>query len=180
MAWCDLKKSKNKTHQLTFLWLNSGTHLSNAQNPYDIPLHWLINRDPYNGLLSSLYNMGSIILFIQQMKRVLWVLLTAHLLFVTKNLHQIFHHFSPLLCDSALRRLHALKNTPRGREHIQMARPREKLGILFMDVNLMKPQNPHLFFWLGFFMLKKKNSEMVLYTLHVFFSLQKKSPFFWW
>ena len=25
--------------------------MSNAQNPYDIPLYWLINRDPYHGLL---------------------------------------------------------------------------------------------------------------------------------
>ena len=25
--------------------------LCNAQNPYDIPLYWLINKDPYNGLL---------------------------------------------------------------------------------------------------------------------------------
>ena len=31
-------------------------HLSNVQNPYDIPLYWLVDRDPYNGLLSLLYN----------------------------------------------------------------------------------------------------------------------------
>ena len=26
-------------------------HLSNVQNPVDIPLYWLVNRDPYTGLL---------------------------------------------------------------------------------------------------------------------------------
>ena len=31
--------------------------LSNVQNPVDIPLNWLVDRDPYNGLLLySLYN----------------------------------------------------------------------------------------------------------------------------
>ena len=25
--------------------------LSNVQNPVDIPLNWLVDRDPYNGLL---------------------------------------------------------------------------------------------------------------------------------
>ncbi len=25
--------------------------MSNVQNPVDIPLYWLVNRDPYNGLL---------------------------------------------------------------------------------------------------------------------------------
>ncbi len=30
--------------------------MSNIQNPDDIPLDWLVNRDPYNGSLSSLYN----------------------------------------------------------------------------------------------------------------------------
>ena len=29
----------------------SSHHLSNVQNPYDIPFYWLVNRDPYNGLL---------------------------------------------------------------------------------------------------------------------------------
>ena len=28
--------------------------LSSAQNPCDFPLYWLVNRDPYNGLLESL------------------------------------------------------------------------------------------------------------------------------
>ena len=27
------------------------TNMSNVQNPYDIPLYWLVNRDPYNGPL---------------------------------------------------------------------------------------------------------------------------------
>ena len=27
------------------------THMSNVQNPVDIPLYWLVDRDPYNGLL---------------------------------------------------------------------------------------------------------------------------------
>ena len=27
------------------------TQLSNVQNPVDIPLYWLVDRDPYNGLL---------------------------------------------------------------------------------------------------------------------------------
>ena len=27
------------------------THLSSVKNPYDIPLYWLVYRDPYNGLL---------------------------------------------------------------------------------------------------------------------------------
>ena len=26
-------------------------HLSNVQNPVDIPLYWLVDRDPYNGSL---------------------------------------------------------------------------------------------------------------------------------
>ncbi len=26
-------------------------HMSSVQNPYDIPLYWLVNRDPYNGLI---------------------------------------------------------------------------------------------------------------------------------
>ena len=26
-------------------------HMSNVQNPYDIPLYWLVHRDPYTGLL---------------------------------------------------------------------------------------------------------------------------------
>ena len=30
--------------------------MSNVQNPIDIPLYCLINRDPYNGLLQSPYN----------------------------------------------------------------------------------------------------------------------------
>ena len=32
---------------------NHGTpkHLSNVGNPVDIPLYWLVNRDPYYGLL---------------------------------------------------------------------------------------------------------------------------------
>ena len=29
----------------------SFNHLSNVQNPVDIPLYWLVNGDPYNGLL---------------------------------------------------------------------------------------------------------------------------------
>ena len=36
--------------QMLNVWSIS-LHLSNAQNPYDIPLYWLINRDPCNGLL---------------------------------------------------------------------------------------------------------------------------------
>ena len=31
-------------------------HLSNVQNPCYIQLYWLINRDPFNGLLESLYS----------------------------------------------------------------------------------------------------------------------------
>ena len=31
-------------------------HVSNVQNPYDIPLYWLVFRDPQNGLLYSLCN----------------------------------------------------------------------------------------------------------------------------
>ena len=30
--------------------------VSYVQNPVDIPLYWLFNRDPYNGLLQSPYN----------------------------------------------------------------------------------------------------------------------------
>ncbi len=29
--------------------------LSNVQNPYDIPLYWLVPRDPYIGILKTLY-----------------------------------------------------------------------------------------------------------------------------
>ena len=31
-------------------------HVTNVQNPYDIPLYWLVFRDPQNGLLYSLCN----------------------------------------------------------------------------------------------------------------------------
>ncbi len=27
------------------------SHTTNVQNPADIPLYWLVDRDPYNGLL---------------------------------------------------------------------------------------------------------------------------------
>ena len=27
------------------------THLSHEKNPYYFPLYWLVNKDPYNGLL---------------------------------------------------------------------------------------------------------------------------------
>ena len=30
-------------------------HLSSVQNPYDIPLYWLVQRDPYIGILQSPY-----------------------------------------------------------------------------------------------------------------------------
>ena len=30
--------------------------MSSVQNPYDIPLYWLVNRDPYNGLYMVYYN----------------------------------------------------------------------------------------------------------------------------
>ena len=30
-----------------------GLHLSNVQNPVDIPLYWLVDRDPYNGHFGS-------------------------------------------------------------------------------------------------------------------------------
>ena len=30
--------------------------MSSDQNPCDIRLYWFVNRDPYNGLLQSLYN----------------------------------------------------------------------------------------------------------------------------
>ena len=32
--------------------------LSSVQDPYDIPLYWLVNRDPYNGLLNNPYIAG--------------------------------------------------------------------------------------------------------------------------
>ena len=32
------------------------TDMSHEKNPYYFPLYWLVNRDPYNGLLSSLYS----------------------------------------------------------------------------------------------------------------------------
>ena len=32
------------------IWLLKDWQLSNVQNPYDIPLYWLVYRDPYNGL----------------------------------------------------------------------------------------------------------------------------------
>lgn len=82
---------------------------------------------------------------------------------------------SPLLCDSALRRLHALKNTPRGREHIQMARPREKLGITFHGCESDEaPKTPPVFL-LGFFMLKK-NTVRWFFTC-VFFLYKRSRPF---
>ena len=31
-------------------------HVSNVQNPVDIPLYWLFNRDSFNSLLQSPYN----------------------------------------------------------------------------------------------------------------------------
>lgn len=30
--------------------------MSSAQNPWDIPVYSLVNRNPYSGLLDSLYN----------------------------------------------------------------------------------------------------------------------------
>ena len=30
--------------------------LSSVQNPYDIPLYWLVYKDPYIGLFQSPYN----------------------------------------------------------------------------------------------------------------------------
>ena len=39
------------THETGFQTL-----LSHEKNPYSFPLYWLVNRDPYNGLLKSLYN----------------------------------------------------------------------------------------------------------------------------
>ena len=30
--------------------------MSSDENPVDIPLYWLVNRDPYNGLLQSPYS----------------------------------------------------------------------------------------------------------------------------
>ena len=32
------------------LVINRAAHVSNVQNPVDIPLYWLVDRDPYNGL----------------------------------------------------------------------------------------------------------------------------------
>ena len=37
-------------------WAIGIPHLSNVQHPYDIPLYWVVDRDPYNGLLQSSYN----------------------------------------------------------------------------------------------------------------------------
>ncbi len=34
----------------------SQNQMSSVQNPYNIPLYWLVNRDPYIGLLQSQYN----------------------------------------------------------------------------------------------------------------------------
>ena len=31
--------------------LGEKKQVSNVQNSYDIPSYWLVNRDPYNGLL---------------------------------------------------------------------------------------------------------------------------------
>ena len=38
------------TQNKAFSYQNKG-HLSHEKNPYYFPLYWLVNRDPYNGLL---------------------------------------------------------------------------------------------------------------------------------
>ena len=45
--------SQNGFMEDFFCWKKSGKkkQLSNVQNPVDIPLYWLVDRDPYNGLL---------------------------------------------------------------------------------------------------------------------------------
>ena len=59
-----LKKEKH-LKQTSIFWLQNVTFpgckccgfliasfkVSNVENPVDIPLYWLVNRDPYNGLL---------------------------------------------------------------------------------------------------------------------------------
>ena len=37
--------------RILVLMLFFSSHLSNVQNPVDIPLYWLVDRDPYTGLL---------------------------------------------------------------------------------------------------------------------------------
>ncbi len=46
----------NPTHLIPTIFLIPWVKWVNVQNPVDIPLYWWVNRDPYNGLLKSLYN----------------------------------------------------------------------------------------------------------------------------
>ena len=50
-----------ESSKLNFFYSNATEKVLNSseqrqQNPVDIRLYWLVDRDPYNGLLYSLYN----------------------------------------------------------------------------------------------------------------------------
>ena len=65
-------------------------HLSHEKKPCYFPLYWLINRDPYSGLLQSLYT-WVVIPFITQPTRVFFI---AHLNFqvISKEFPFSGHH----------------------------------------------------------------------------------------
>ena len=82
-------KEQNTIHTLNFYMFDvvPSIHLSNAQNPSDIPLYCLVNRDPYNGLITMIpILLGSTIPYVQQVSRVVVFnfYLSSH--FVQRNL----------------------------------------------------------------------------------------------
>jgi len=56
------RRKKNTLHQLCLGWwpylLQSKHHLSRVQKPCDLPLNWLIHRNPYNGLIPNAWCLG--------------------------------------------------------------------------------------------------------------------------
>ncbi len=55
------------------------TDMSSDQNPSDIPLYWLVDRDPYSSLWNNSYITGQFVIpYIVQPTGVKWSLLTWH------------------------------------------------------------------------------------------------------
>ena len=49
------QKTQFKLQMIYSQWCLHNTIWATKKNPYYFPLYWLVNRDPYNGLLKSLY-----------------------------------------------------------------------------------------------------------------------------
>ena len=48
-----VRDKKTQNFQITIIFMSQkfAVQFSHVQNPYDIPLYYVFNRDPYNGLL---------------------------------------------------------------------------------------------------------------------------------